>query len=341
MNSSLEARHLTTVLGGKGGFLRKRQRQTRAVDDVSIAVRRGESIGIVGESGCGKTTLGRTLLGVLRESAGEIVLDGKRVDGLAPRRARRVRNAIQYLHQDAAGSLDPWWSVGRTMAEALIVGGAKRPFEDRIDEMLQAVGLAVSVKRQYPHQLSGGQLRRVALARLMILAPRIVILDEPTSGLDLSIQAAVLNLLRDVKRAFGLTNIFISHDMAVVRLMCDRVAVMYRGRIASKRAAPASCSGFSGIPIRARCWRRRRIWRARRFAVAGGRRRIRSTLLAAQDIPGCGFHPRCPHAIDVCKTRRPELEIIGPDTGVACHRWRELAPADAAGTDPAAPPTMM
>jgi oligopeptide/dipeptide ABC transporter ATP-binding protein len=332
----LEARHLTTVLGGKGGVLRRPQRQTRAVDDVSIAVRRGESIGIVGESGCGKTTLGRTLLGVLRETSGEIHLDGTRVDGLPPRRARLARSAIQYLHQDAAGSLDPWWSVGRTIAESLIVRGARGPFDDRIDAMLQAVGLAVAVKGQYPHQLSGGQLRRVALARLMILAPQIVILDEPTSGLDLSVQAAVLNLLLDVKRAFNLTNLFISHDMAVVRLMCDRVAVMYRGRIVEQGRARELFRIQRHPYTRALLAATPRLGARRAAAAIAG-----DPPALARDIPGCGFHTRCPHAIDICKTRRPELEIIGPDTGVACHRWRELATDAAAGADPAVPPTMM
>jgi ABC-type glutathione transport system ATPase component len=233
----LEARGLTTVLGGKRAFLHKSGRATRAVDDVSISVRRGETFGIVGESGCGKTTLARTLLGLLQETAGEIWLEGRRVDGLAPRRARQERSSIQYLHQDAAGSLDPWWSVGRTIGEAVRIAKLSAAAEDRVDAMLRAVGLGPSVKRLYPHQLSGGQLRRIAIARVLVLAPKIVILDEPTAGLDLSVQASVLNLLREIKLNFQLTSLFISHDMSIVRLMCDQVAVMHGGRIVEQGEA--------------------------------------------------------------------------------------------------------
>jgi ABC-type glutathione transport system ATPase component len=227
----LEACGLTTVLGGKRAFLHRFAPGIRAVDDVSISIRRGETFGIVGESGCGKTTLARTLLGLVQETAGEIWLEGKRVDGLTPRRARRERRSIQYLHQDAAGSLDPWWSVGRTIVEASEIARVSTGEEDRVDSMLRAVGLDPSTRRLYPHQLSGGQLRRIAIARVLVLSPRILILDEPTAGLDLSVQASVLNLFREIKQRFQLTSLFISHDISIVRLMCDRVAVMHGGRI--------------------------------------------------------------------------------------------------------------
>ena len=316
----LETRDLTTVLGGARGFLRRRQPATRAVDGVSLSVKRGETLGIVGESGCGKTTLARTLLGVVRETSGEIWVEGERTDGLDPKAARRRRRVIQYLHQDAGGSLDPWWSVGGAMKEAFDLSG-RSGAESEIDRTLSAVGLDLSVKRLYPHQLSGGQTRRVALARIMILSPKIVILDEPTAGLDLSIQAAVLRLLADVKAEFRLTNLFISHDISVVRLMCDRVAVMYRGRIVEQGPA-------------ADVFRSQRHPYTRALVAATPRLgpRVMTAAIAGdppgmiQDIPGCAFHTRCAHALDVCRSRRPELESIAGGSEVACHRWRDFEP---------------
>ena len=188
---------------------------------------------MVGESGCGKTTLGRCILGLQREAEGDILLDGKPVGGLAAERARQARRPIQYVHQDAAAALDPWWSIGRTLQEGLLIHGV-RPAAERqaaVARMLVAVGLDADAARRYPHELSGGQLRRVALARILLLRPRLLILDEPTSGLDMSVQATVLNLLLALRREFGLTYLFISHDLSVVERLSDRVAIMYRGEI--------------------------------------------------------------------------------------------------------------
>lgn len=203
----LELDGIETLLGGVRGVLRRRRLPVRAVASVSLAVRQGEVLGIVGESGCGKSTLGRTILGIQREAAGAIRLDGKVVSGLAPRQARRARRDIQYLHQDAAAALDPWWSVGGSIEEALVIDGIKPPAERRarVDGVLTAVGLDLTVKRRYPHELSGGQLRRATLARVLVRAPRIVVLDEPTAGLDLSVQATVLRLLRNLLSELGLT----------------------------------------------------------------------------------------------------------------------------------------
>ena len=229
----LAVRDLSVLVGGHQGFLQKTMPPVRAVDGVSLDLFAGEILALVGESGSGKTTLGRTLLGLQREAAGEIRLDGSAVSGRAPESARRVRRVVQYVHQDAGAALDPWWSIGRTLAEGLKVHGVPGTAEraSRVGEMLSAVGLDPAWGRRYPHEFSGGQLRRVALARILLLRPRVLILDEPTSGLDMSVQATVLNLLLQLRKQFSLTYLFISHDLSVVRRLADRVAIMHRGRI--------------------------------------------------------------------------------------------------------------
>jgi oligopeptide/dipeptide ABC transporter ATP-binding protein len=316
----LAGRHLTTIVGGHRRFLGKPQPPIRAVDDVSLAVRRGETFGVVGESGCGKTTLGRTLVGLLGQSEGEIFLDGRRADKTTPRRARRLRRDMQFLHQDAAAALDPWWSIGRSLAEPLAVHGMRAEAAARIAEILPAVGLDPALLGRYPHQLSGGQAKRVVLARLLMLRPKILVLDEPTSGLDLSIQAAVLRLLVELKQRFGLTTIFISHDLSVVRLVCDRVAVMYLGRIVETADA-------------ARLFAAPRHPYTRMLIAATPKLTPRAHAAppigdppAMQAGPaGCAFRARCPHAIDLCAEQRPVLEPVGTGDFVACHRWRAIA----------------
>lgn len=318
----LEVEGLVTLLGGERRFLRPPRPPVRAVDGVSLAVREGEVVGVVGESGCGKSTLGRTVLGIQRETAGTIRLDGRVVSGLAPREARRARRDIQYVHQDAAAALDAWWSIGRALDEALVIGGvAKVERRLRIDRVLGAVGLDAAARRRYPHELSGGQLRRATLARVLVLAPRLVILDEPTSGLDLSVQATVLRLLRELRNELGLTYLFISHDLSVVRRMCDRVAIMYLGRIVEM----AETTRVFDAP--AHPYTRMLLAAAPRLATGQDLDAIaiHGEPPSAAAVPsGCAFRTRCPYAVQQCATEVPVLEPRDPAASVACHRWREL-----------------
>jgi ABC-type glutathione transport system ATPase component len=229
----LEVLDLSVLLGGSRSWFRKPVPPVAAVNGVSLTIQPGEVLGLVGESGSGKTTLGRTIFGLQRETSGEILLNGRSVGGLPPRQARKRRTDIQYVHQDAAAALDPWWSIGATLREGLLIHGVRSAAEraNKVDAMLVSVGLEPDAGRRYPHEFSGGQLRRIALARILLLQPRLLILDEPTSGLDMSVQATVLNLLLELRRTLDLTYLFISHDLSVVERLSDRVAIMLRGKV--------------------------------------------------------------------------------------------------------------
>lgn len=290
----------------------------KALDDVSFEVKPRETFGIVGESGCGKTTLGKTLAGIHRPSAGRVVFEGAEISGLQGAARGPVAQRLQYIHQDPGSALDPRWTIGRSLDEPLAIHTDLPRAERaaRVREILAAVGLPPGHLDHYPHELSGGQQRRVGLARILTLTPQLVILDEPTSGLDVSVQATVLKLLRALQRTFDLTYLFISHDLSVVRIMCDRVAVMYLGRIVEMAPAealfarprhPYSQSLLAAIP---------RI----------GGRRVTDTFALdgeppnAANLPsGCRFRARCPLAAPVCAEREPVLEPAAGAHRTACH----------------------
>ena len=323
-NGLLQARDLTVLLGGRRRWLRASIPPLRAVDSVSLSIREGEIFGLIGESGCGKTTLGRTLLGVQREAAGEIRLGGRVVSNLPAAHARAVRREIQYVHQDAGAALDPWWRIGHTLEEGLSIQGMRSATERRarVAAVLPAVGLDAAAYVRYPHEFSGGQLRRVALARILLLAPRIVILDEPTSGLDMSVQATVLKLLLELRRSQGLTYLFISHDLSVVERLCDRVAIMYLGQIVEQAPTQEIFAHPRHPYTRALLAAAPRLEGEEPDRVA----LVRGEPASANSrVPGCAFASRCAYAEEQCRATQPALQYVGTEHRVSCHRWQTVA----------------
>ncbi|MBI2528842.1 MAG: ATP-binding cassette domain-containing protein [Candidatus Rokubacteria bacterium] len=289
----------------------------KALDDVSFAVHSGETLGIVGESGCGKSTLAKTLMGIHPPMGGEMRFEGRDVSRLSPRARRAFAPRLQYVYQDPGASLDPRWKIRRSLHEPLVVhtGLSEAAREERVRSILKAVGLPQTHLDLYPHELSGGQQRRVGLARILTLQPTMVILDEPTSGLDVSVQATVLKLFRELKLEFSLTYIFISHDLAVVRMMCNRMAVMYLGRIVemgdtetvfSDPRHPYTQSLLAAIP------------------EIGGERVTDTFTLQGEppnpgDLPsGCRFRSRCSLALERCASVDPALRQVA-GRQVACE----------------------
>jgi oligopeptide/dipeptide ABC transporter ATP-binding protein len=314
--SILAVRGLRRYFPVRNGFGR-RVGWIRAVDDVSLDVRRGEILGLVGESGCGKSTLGKTIIGIYPPMGGAIQFESREIGGLPPRERRKMARHLQYVYQDPAASLDPRWKVTRSLHEPLIIHTAlpRTAREARVREILRAVGLPDAHLDLYPHELSGGQARRVGLARILTLQPSLIVLDEPTSGLDVSVQATILKLLRALRAEFGLTYLFISHDLAVVRVMCERVAVMYLGKIVEMGETEAVFE-TPGHPY------------TRSLVAAipriGGKRVTRELWLEGEppnpaELPsGCRFRTRCPLAEPVCAAEEPPLRPVGGRL-VACH----------------------
>ena len=318
MTPLIETRALSRFYALRTGrVFRRHVTQLRAVDEVSVRIAPGETLGLVGESGCGKSTLGRMLVKLNPPTAGQLLFDGSDVTTLAGGALKRLRQSMQIVFQDPFGSLNPRMSVGSIVMEPLLIHGARADAAThaRVAAMLEQVGLPARAARRFPHEFSGGQRQRVGIARALILRPRFVVLDEPVSALDVSVQAGIVNLLQDLQAGLGLTYLFIAHDLAVVKHISDRVAVMYLGRIvelADKRAIYASAlhpyteALIAAAPATKPC-------RVRPPRAPGD---VPSALAMP---PGCRFHPRCRHVMDVCRTLEPPLVEVQPGHLVACH----------------------
>jgi oligopeptide transport system ATP-binding protein len=321
----LEAKNIVKHFPIKGGVFLKEIAAVKAVDGVSLTIVEGETVGLVGESGCGKTTFGRAILRLEEPTSGEVFFEGQNILSYDKKRMQALREKMQIIFQDPFSSLNPRKTVSHIVGEPLLVQGvrSRRKREERVLELLSVVGLRKEHMRRYPHQFSGGQRQRIGVARALALNPKLVVCDEAVSALDVSIQAQVINLLKDLQDDFGLTYLFISHDLSVVEHVSDRVAVMYLGKIVEfapsaalyrKPLHPYTQALLSAVP------------------VPNPTRESKERIILKGDVPspidpptGCSFHPRCLFAKDVCSKKEPQFREVEDKHFVACFFAGQLS----------------
>jgi peptide/nickel transport system ATP-binding protein/oligopeptide transport system ATP-binding protein len=335
---ALEVRDLVKHFVAKRSAFGRTLASVKAVDGVTFAIQPGETLALVGESGCGKSTVGRLVMRLIDPTSGQVFLDGTDVTNLSESAVRPYRRHVQLIFQDPFASLNPRMTVGQILAEPLmlhdVVPSNRRG--ERVAELLDQVGLRPDQAARYPHEFSGGQRQRIVIARALAVEPKVIVCDEPVSALDVSIRAQILNLLKDLQAKLGLAYIFISHDLSVVKHIANRVAVMYLGRIVESGPAeavfadprhPYSRALLSAIPVASPLARR-------------DRRLLEGDVPSPLHPPtGCHLHTRCPHAQAICSVDRPLLDDDGTQHPAACHFWKSLPPAgnllpDESVTDP-------
>jgi oligopeptide transport system ATP-binding protein len=315
----VEVKNLTKYFPKKSGLFGREKIFVKAVDGVSFSINKGETLGLVGESGCGKSTTGKMLMRLLDPTEGQILFEGNEISGLDDNQIRDMRKEFQMVFQDPYASLNPRMKVGDIVAEPLIIHGCpKEKREERVHRLLEVVGLSAYHAERYPHEFSGGQRQRIGIARALAVNPKLIIADEPVSALDVSIQSQILNLLKDLQDEFQLTYLFIAHDLSVVEHISDRVGVMYLGKIvelADKETLyqnpmhPYTKALISAVPIPNPRLKRERII-------------LKGDIPSPSNPPsGCTFHTRCPFATDVCKKEIPKLREISSGHLVSCHLY--------------------